>query len=1111
MANTKNILYTSSALLMLSVPALANTKKPNVVIVQVDEHSFRTIGAYRNLLTKEQAEMWGEGNVVKTPHLDKLAANGVLCSQVYSNCPQSSPSRATFLTGLYPQNTDVIVNGISLNENVETFAQVMLENGYATAYLGKWHLDEKAGVPGWKPQRNFGFADNRYMFNNGHWKQLIDTPNGPDIATKSAQGKPTYEIKGATPENYATDFLTDRTIDFIQANKNKPFCVMVSLPDPHDPNTVRAPYDEMYLNMKFTKPRTWKGGQKKQTISDKELAMYFGMVKCIDDNIGKLMKMLQKNGLDKNTIVVYTADHGDMLGEHNKDDKGVPHEASMKIPFIVQYPKVLPRGKVVHQVMSTVDFKPTILGLTGLKGKQKDEGTDCSQILITGKPIEGFKNIAFCRGPAMRRDDMFTFVSAVTDRYKLICSPKSSKVTLLDREKDPDELIDFANDPAYADIIQNLLGELIEYGKNSNDPRVNATSMGLYKGTKEKTIKSPNGNAQINLKIGETLTWNVVFNGTQVIKDSPIGLDFLNAPSLGNGAPLTVLSMNEKTINETWKSVHGKRETVKDNAHEVTVELQETQFPGRKFKLIFRAYNDGVAFRFFLPEKTAALCRMITNDRAEFKFTDNHTVWATSYPSFNTGQESEFVKQNINTINSNALVGLPLLVEISKNCYAAFTEANISNWAGMYFGKGEQDNSLQIKLAPLGNAVNTDALGVSARGQKVRLKEDAFSPWRVIMLADKAGKLNESSLIENLNDPIAIEDPSWIKPGICVWDNWWSGNVKMDTKTIKEFIDFAAENGFPYQLIDWQWYGPFNNAKADITTINPAVDMPEILRYAKEKNVGIWLWLHYADLKKQPQALALYEQWGIKGIKVDFMNRDDQEMVNWYHETVKLAAKHKLMVNFHGSFKPDGWSRTYPNLVTREGVLGNEYNKNSSRATPDHNVTLAYTRGLLGAMDYTPGGFLNKGFGEFSISTPTSVQGTRCHQLAMFVVYESAIATLCDHPRNYANQLGFDFIKNVPTSWKETYFLGGEVGESICLARKAENAWFIGALNNSFAKDMNIKLDFLPEGNYEITEYKDVENAATKVDITKKTVKAGSSIGIRMLSGGGFAAIIRQI
>ena len=247
----------------------------------------------------------------------------------------------------------------------------------------------------------------------------------------------------------------------------------------------------------------------------------------------------------------------------------------------------------------------------------------------------------------------------------------------------------------------------------------------------------------------------------------------------------------------------------------------------------------------------------------------------------------------------------------------------------------------------------------------------------------------------------------------------------MDTKTIKEFIDFAAKNGFPYQLIDWQWYGAFNDEKADITKVNPAVDMPEVLRYAKEKNVGIWLWLHYADLKKQPQALALYEQWGIKGIKVDFMNRDDQEMVNWYHETVKLAAKHKLMVNFHGAFKPDGWSRTYPNLVTREGVLGNEYNKNSSRATPDHNVTLAYTRGLLGAMDYTPGGFLNKGFGDFSISTPTSVQGTRCHQLAMFVVYESAIATLCDHPQNYENQLGFDFIKNVPTSWKDTYFLVG--------------------------------------------------------------------------------------
>ena len=461
----------------LNLLQAANPASPNVVIVQVDEHSFRTIGAYRELLSKEQAEMWGAGNVVQTPNMDKLAANGVLCTQVYTNCPQSSPSRASFLTGLYSQNTDVIVNGISLNDKVETFAQVMVQNGYSTAYLGKWHLDEKAGLPGWKPKRNFGFTDNRYMFNNGHWKQFIETINGPEVATKNEKGQPTYEVKGATPENYATDFLTDRTIDFIQANKKKPFCVMLSLPDPHDPNTVRAPYDEMYQNMKFKKPRTWKEGEKKQTISDKELAIYFGMVKCIDDNMGKLMKVLKKTGLDRNTIIIYTADHGDMLGEHNKDDKGVAYEASMKIPFIIQYPKVLPRGKVVHQVMSTVDFKPTLLKLIGINGKQNDEGSDYSQILLTGKTPEGFKNIAFCRGPAMQRNDMFTFISAVTDRYKLICSPKGGKPILYDRVKDPDELINFYDDENYKEIIQKLLKELSQYGTKFNDKRVNEQSV----------------------------------------------------------------------------------------------------------------------------------------------------------------------------------------------------------------------------------------------------------------------------------------------------------------------------------------------------------------------------------------------------------------------------------------------------------------------------------------------------------------------------------------------------------------------------------------------------------------------------------------------------------
>ncbi|NQU87625.1 MAG: glycoside hydrolase family 97 catalytic domain-containing protein [Mariniphaga sp.] len=381
------------------------------------------------------------------------------------------------------------------------------------------------------------------------------------------------------------------------------------------------------------------------------------------------------------------------------------------------------------------------------------------------------------------------------------------------------------------------------------------------------------------------------------------------------------------------------------------------------------------------------------------------------------------------------------------------------------------------------------------------------------MIGEKPGDLIESEIIQNLNDPCEIEDPSWIKPGISAWDHWWSGEVKMEQSVIYEYIDLASSMGWPYMLIDRQWYGMYNQPDADITTVATQLNMPEILEYAKSKNVKCWLWLYNTDVNRGDfdKACALYESWGAAGIKIDFMDSDDQEMVNWYHWVVKTAAKYHLMVDFHGAYKPTGWRRTYPNLVTREGVLGNEYNKWSLRITPEHMCTLPFTRMLAGPIDYTPGGFLNRNPDKFRNGTPAHVLGTRANTLSQFVIYDSPFLVACDHPKNYYGQVGEEFLKNVKSMWDETKVLNGAVSEYITMARREGNNWFIGSMTNSFSRDMEITLDFLGDGNYKMVSYSDSEKTLENAEVAVKketSVKKGDNIKISMIPGGGFAAYL---
>ena len=621
-------------------------------------------------------------------------------------------------------------------------------------------------------------------------------------------------------------------------------------------------------------------------------------------------------------------------------------------------------------------------------------------------------------------------------------------------------------------------------------------------------VQSPDGKTKTIIQVGDEISYSVSFNGKEIIQSSTILFRFKQAPPLGKNM-LMVKSENYEA-DETWKPVLKRYETIRDHHKGVRIHLKEKRFPERLMTLDFRVFDEGVAFRTEFPEQFGEREYVITDELSEFNFTGDYNCWAADYGGYDTHQETEFFPLTLSEITEKMITGLPLTVKVDNEIYAAITEADLEDYAGMYLKPSAKKgkNSLRTQLAPRHEQPE--------EGDKVVFTASHKTPWRVIMLGETPGELVESEIIQNLNDPCEIEDPSWIMPGLSAWDHWWSGDVKMEQPVIYEYIDLASEMGWPFMLIDWQWYGQFDQPEADIMKPAPQLRMSEIFDYAKSKNVKCWLWLYWTDVDKADwdAACQLYESWGAAGVKIDFMARDDQQMVNWYHRIVKTAAKYHLMVDFHGAYKPTGWRRTYPNLMTREGVLGNEYNKWSLRITPEHMCTLPFTRMLAGPMDYTPGGFFNRNPENFRNGAPAHVLGSRANTLAQFVIYDSPYLVACDHPDNYYGELGVDFLKNVKSVWDDTKVLNGEIGKYITMARRSGNKWFIGAMTNSEGRELEIPLEFLPDGNYKIVSYSDTVETKENAEITAKNeseVGNEDSLKINMVSGGGYAAWLEPV
>lgn len=634
------------------------------------------------------------------------------------------------------------------------------------------------------------------------------------------------------------------------------------------------------------------------------------------------------------------------------------------------------------------------------------------------------------------------------------------------------------------------------------------------------TVTSPDGNISITFELkskpqpylpGERAYYRVSYQGQAVLQDSPLGLDFKGGKPLDQD--WEIVGSDRQSHDESWENPFGARRHIRDHYNELTVSLRERRAPGRQLALVFRAYNEGAAFRYVLPRQDALAKFTLSAENTGFYFPREVFAYALNLNSYTTSYETDYHRVSLEEIKPTSIVALPLLIEVPQGPWVALLEADLTDYAGMYVGGVPGvPNALLSKLSPLPRRADEAVVGSTPKS----------TPWRIIMISSRPGALIENNyLVLNLSEPCALADTSWIKPGRAAWD-WWSGsfarNVSfkpgMNTETMLHYVDFAARHKFEYMLVDAGWYPAHDYTHpVDILHHTPETDVPRIIEYAKQRGVAVLLWVFWGALDKQmDEALSLYKKWGAAGIKVDFMDRDDQEMVNFYERCVRKAAEHHLVVDFHGAYKPTGLRRTYPNLLTREGLMGLEYSKWSDRITPEHDVTLAFTRLLAGPADYTPGGFRNATRAQFKpVMVEPMTQGTRAHELAKYVVYESPLVMVADYPEAYEGQPGFEFIEKVPTVWDDTQVLNGEPGKYVTIARQKSKVWYVGSMTNWDARDLEISLGFLGAGEYEaqiFADGPDADQVATSLSVTKKRVKTGDKLNVHLAPGGGWAAIL---
>jgi len=644
----------------------------------------------------------------------------------------------------------------------------------------------------------------------------------------------------------------------------------------------------------------------------------------------------------------------------------------------------------------------------------------------------------------------------------------------------------------------------------------------------ERRVTSPDGKVAVVISDEGGAKYRVEVDGQPLLKPSRLGLEFANGLKLGPAAKMEKVDVSD--YDGYWDNRFGSRRSVREHWNQLAVTFLEKGVTERRLGVVVRVFDDGVALRYDLTEASKLNRFVLYYEQTEFAFADDYRCWAGEPSSCAENQYPETKLSAIPRRDANGVYRgtLPLVVQTPK-ALVAVAESDLRNWAGMSVC-GTGSPTLRVLLTPRG-----DGCGC------VTSQVPRTSPWRVLMIARTAAGLIESDLIANLATPCQIPDTAWIVPGASSWDPWWTGvnprlpslegvGARGDTQAHKEYIDFAAEMGWPYKIVDWFWY---ENMSSYDTTLNldgknperppvdfgkcaPTVDLPVLLDYAKQRQVRLIVWVHSYDLERYgiEQACALFSKWGVAGLKIDFMNSDSQETVAWYEKVLSTAARHNLLIDFHGSYKATGLARTWPNFITQEGVLGNEYNKlDGGKCTPLHTVTLPFTRGLLGPMDFTPGGFINVTPAQFKIAQPAAVMGTRARQLAMPVVYLSPLTVFCDSPTNYHGAAGIEFYRNFPTVWDDTVVPSADVARHLVIARRSGDRWWLAAMNGNDALKLHVPLRFLGAGNWNLHSYADAPDAATEpthVVENARAVTSADAIDIDLAPAGGFAATLSK-
>jgi alpha-glucosidase len=623
-------------------------------------------------------------------------------------------------------------------------------------------------------------------------------------------------------------------------------------------------------------------------------------------------------------------------------------------------------------------------------------------------------------------------------------------------------------------------------------------------------LKSPDKRIELRIRTAQGVRYDVVLNGRAILENSSLSID-VDHKTFGKDAA-KVLHSKERSHDETLEPVvRQKFAKIRDHYNELRVEFDGS------FAVTFRAYNEGVAYRLetSLPQPEVK----VYGEEMNLNFSANDVVFYPQEDSFMSHNERKYLPQHLLEILPEFLATLPAVVDVAEGAKVAIAESDVEEYPGLWL-RGTKGTGLAGTFPPypLKEKLvrDRDFHVVEAADYIAITKGTRTFPWRVLGIVDRDEDLLTNQIVWLLEKPSQVQDTSWIKPGKVAWDWWNANNVYgvdfksgVNTATYKYYVDFAAKYGIPYIILDEGWYKLGNCLE-----VVPELDMEELTAYAKQKNVGIILWVVWKTLDDQLQpALDQYAKWGVAGIKVDFMQRSDQLLINYYHKVSRETAKRKMLVDFHGDQKPATMTRTWPNLISTEGVRGLEWDKWSAETDPKHSVTLPFTRMFLGPMDYTPGAMLNAQKASFApiFNRPMSL-GTRCQQLAMYVVYESPLQMLSDSPSNYMREPEvMDFLAPVPSVWDETKVLSGKISDYVAVARRNGSDWYVGAMTDWTPRELEIDFSFLPDGNFQMESFEDGVNAdrmGSDYKMTKTQVNKTTKLKIKMAPGGGWAARI---